>query len=86
MPTVDIEYCVPCGMLPRAQEVQRALLEQFGAELDAVALVTGDDGVFTVSADGDRLFDVSEDDYDVDEIVRRVRPYVGASASASESV
>ena len=73
MTTVDIEYCVPCGMLDRAQDVQRALLTQFGEELDRVSLVTGDDGVFTVDVDGERVFDKADDRYDVDGITRRVR-------------
>ena len=79
MTRVEIEYCVPCGMLNRAQDVSAALLRQFGEELDEVALVTGDDGVFVVRADGDVVFDKTEDGYDVDAIVRAVRPYVGAA-------
>jgi selenoprotein W-related protein len=80
MTRVEVEYCVPCGMLNRAQDVQGALLEQFGRELDRVSLVTGDDGIFVVRVGDDPVFDASEDDYDVDEIVRRVKPHVGASA------
>jgi selenoprotein W-related protein len=76
MTSVEIEYCVPCGFLNRAEDVQHALLEQFGERLDSVALVTGDDGVFTVAVDGETIFDKSEDEYDVDEITRRVREYV----------
>jgi selenoprotein W-related protein len=78
MTSVEVEYCVPCGHLHRAQEVQAALLRQFGRRLDAVSLVTGEDGVFEVRVDGDRVFDVADDEYDVDEIVRRVEPHVGA--------
>ena len=73
MTTVDIEYCVPCGMLDRAQTVQHELLDRFGEELERVSLVTGDQGVFTVSVDGERVFDKEEDEYDVDEITRQVR-------------
>jgi len=80
MTRVEVEYCVPCGMLNRAQDVQEALLSQFGQDLDEVALVTGDDGVFVVRADDEVVFDKADDDYDVDEIVRRVRPHVGATA------
>jgi selenoprotein W-related protein len=67
-------------MLNRAQDVSEALLKQFGEEIDEVALVTGDDGVFVVRADGEAVFDKTEDEYDVDAIVRAVRPYVGAAA------
>jgi selenoprotein W-related protein len=80
MTDVEIHYCVPCGHLDNAQDVQHALLEQFGQELDGVRLKTGDAGVFTVSVDGETVFDKSEDDYDVDEITRRVKERVGASA------
>jgi selenoprotein W-related protein len=73
MATVEIEYCVPCGFLERAEDVQHALLTNFGAELDRVALVTGDDGVFTVHVDGETVFEKSEDEYDVDGITREVR-------------
>lgn len=76
MTSVEIEYCVPCGFLERAETVQHALLEQFGQDLDAVALKTGDHGVFTVSADGETVFDKETDEYDVDEITRRIRKYV----------
>jgi selenoprotein W-related protein len=80
MTDVEIEYCVPCGHLDNAQAVQGALLEQFGQKLDGVRLKTGDAGVFTVSVDGELIFDKSEDEYDVDEITRRVNDHVGASA------
>ncbi|OYR83612.1 selenoprotein, partial [Halorubrum distributum] len=51
MTRVEIEYCVPCGMLNRAQDVSEAILKQFGESVDEVALVTGDAGVFVVRAD-----------------------------------
>ena len=73
MPTVEIEYCVPCGFLGRAEEIQHALLEQFGDRLDRVALVTGDRGVLTVTVDGDVVWDKADDAYDVDAITRRVQ-------------
>ena len=76
MSTVEIEYCVPCGFLERAEEIQHALLGQFGDRLDRVALVTGDRGVLTVAVDGDVVWDKADDDYDVDAITRRVRESV----------
>ncbi len=78
MTRVEIEYCVPCGMLHRARDVAEAILEQFGEGVDEVALVTGDDGVFVVRADGEVVFDKTADAFDVDAIVRGIRPYVGA--------
>lgn len=80
MTQVEIEYCVPCGMLDRAQDVQHALLEEYGERLDSVALVTGDSGVFEVRADGEQIFDKEEDEFDVDAIVASVGENVSASA------
>lgn len=73
MSEVEIEYCVPCGFLERAEEMQHAVLEQFGERIDRVALVTGDHGVLTVAVDGELVWDKSENEYDLDEITRRVR-------------
>jgi selenoprotein W-related protein len=73
MTEVEIEYCVPCGFLERAEEMQHAVLEQFGERIDRVSLVTGDHGVLTVAVDGELVWDKSEDEYDVDEVTRRVR-------------
>lgn len=73
MTTVEIEYCVPCGFLDRAQRIQRQLLEQFGEELDSVALVTGDHGVLRVTVDGELVYDKEDDEYDLDAITRDVK-------------
>lgn len=79
MTTIEIEYCVPCGMLNRAQDVQEAILRQYGDSIDRVALVTGDDGIFVVRADDAVVFDKTEDNYDVDAIVRELRAHMGAN-------
>lgn len=76
MTAVDIEYCVPCGHRQRALDVANHLLETFGQELDDVSLVTGDGGVFTVSVDGDLVFDKSEDEFDLDAITSDVQARV----------
>jgi selenoprotein W-related protein len=76
MTTVDIEYCVPCGFLDRAEDLQHVLLTTFRERLDAVALRTGDDGVFVVRVDDEVVYDKSEAEFDVDAIVRRVREHV----------
>jgi selenoprotein W-related protein len=74
MTHVEVEYCVPCGFLDRAETVQHALLTSLGEELDSVALVTGEKGVFRVSVDGETIYDKDEDgDYDADDLVRAVR-------------
>ena len=73
MSELEIEYCVPCGFRERALDVQGAILNAVEDELDTLSLVMGDHGVFTVSVDGETVFDKEEDEFDVDEIVRSVR-------------
>lgn len=80
MTRVEIEYCVPCGMQDRAVDVQRAVLDEFGQAVEGVELVTGDNGVFKVHADGELVFDKEEDNYDVDGIVEAVGKRVRATA------
>ena len=72
MTEVEIEYCVPCGHLDRAIDVQRALLSTLGEQLDAVTLRTGRNGVFRVTVDGDVIYDTG-DAFDIDDIIRNVR-------------
>ncbi|WP_435318080.1 SelT/SelW/SelH family protein [Haloarchaeobius sp. TZWSO28] len=73
MTLVEIEYCVPCGFLNRAEDLQHVLLQTFGEQLEAVTLRTGDHGIFEVRVDGETVFDKSEDEFDVDEITRNVK-------------
>lgn len=73
MSDVEIEYCVPCGFRQRALDVQEAILNGVEAELSELSLVMGDHGVFTVSVDGETVFDKEEDEFDVDDIARDVR-------------
>ncbi|WP_254808991.1 SelT/SelW/SelH family protein [Natronosalvus amylolyticus] len=73
MTTLHIEYCHPCGYLKRAVAVQEAVLRQFGTELESATLTVGDHGVFAVRVDGQPVFDIADDEFDVDDIVRRVR-------------
>ena len=77
MSTIEIEYCVPCGFLDRALTVEEAICRQFADQLERVSLVMGDHGVFVVRVDDEVVFDKAEDDFDVDDIVRRVRSHVG---------
>ena len=78
MSTIEIEYCVPCGFLDRALTVEEAICRQFADHLERVSLVMGDHGVFVVRVDDEAVFDKADDDFDVDDIVRRVRSHVGA--------
>jgi len=76
MTEVEIEYCVPCGFRERAIDVQRAILNGVESELDRVVLTMGDYGVFRVTVDGEPAYQKSEDEYDIDGIVRQVRQRV----------
>lgn len=82
MTEIEIEYCVPCGLLDHATETATALLETYGRDLDDVRLVPGHGGVFTVSVDGAVVFDKddSEAGYDLDAIEAAVEERVGAAA------
>lgn len=73
MTTIEVEYCVPCGFLNRAVDVSEALLSAFGDDVDRLALVTGDHGVFEVRVDDETVFEKGDDEYDVDGIVRAAR-------------
>ena len=74
---IKIEYCVPCGFRQHALDVQEAVLNGLEPELDSLRLVMGDHGVFTVTADGETIYDKSEDgDLDADDIVRKLRERV----------
>lgn len=76
MTEVEIEYCVPCGLLPAAEEVSHALLERFGRDLASLRLVPSHGGVFKVQAGDSLVFDNADHGYDLDEIVRRVAEHV----------
>jgi selenoprotein W-related protein len=79
MTGVEIEYCVPCGHLPRAQDVQEQILEEFGRDVDGVRLKTGDGGTFIVRVDGEAVYDKSEDgDFDIGSIHEEIRARASA--------
>ncbi|MFB6244150.1 MAG: SelT/SelW/SelH family protein [Halobaculum sp.] len=73
MVEVEIEYCVPCGLLDHAEETQHELLEKYGRELDGVRLTPGHGGVFAVRADGDLVWDRDDEgSIEPDQILARV--------------
>ena len=49
----EIKYCVPCGFLPRAEELKKKMEKEFKAE---VKLVEGEKGVFDVSVNNKLIF------------------------------
>ncbi|HLV12500.1 MAG TPA: Rdx family protein [Trueperaceae bacterium] len=70
-PTVQIEYCVPCGHLPRAMDVQRTILERFGQRVEGVKLKTGKDGVFVISV-GDEVVYRKPDEFRLEAVLEEI--------------
>ncbi|ADB62869.1 conserved hypothetical protein (plasmid) [Haloterrigena turkmenica DSM 5511] len=66
MTSVEIKYCVPCGLLNPAIETQTRLLNEFGQELDSVTLIPGHGGVFIVTADGETIWEKGVHGADLD--------------------
>ncbi|MFB6184573.1 MAG: SelT/SelW/SelH family protein [Haloarculaceae archaeon] len=66
MTNVEIEYCVPCGLLDLAVETETRLLESFGRALDGIELQPGHGGVFVVRVDGETVWDKDVHGGDVD--------------------
>lgn len=85
MAEIEIEYCVPCGLLDPAVNTQRALLEEFGRDVDSVRLTTGHGGVFKVFVGNDLVFDKDEqgNELDLDAIVEAVDERIAAEAEGS---
>lgn len=82
MTSVEIEYCVPCGLLNQAIETQTRLLDEFGQVLDGVTLIPGHGGVFIVRTDSETIWDkdVHGADLDLELIVEAVDDRLPAEA------
>lgn len=74
MTEIEIEYCVPCGLLDMAMETQQALLTEYGQEADVVRVKPGHGGVFKVRVNGDLVFD--KDDHEGGYALEAVREAV----------
>jgi selenoprotein W-related protein len=66
MTEINIEYCVPCGLLEYAVETQEQLLEAFGRDLAGVRLQPGHGGVFRVHAGDELIWDKDDHDGEID--------------------
>jgi len=78
---VEIEYCVPCGLLDKAIEIERMLLAEFGSKLDSVRLRTGSGGVFKIRAGTEEIFDSKRDRWDPQRIRADVADRVSSTAA-----
>lgn len=70
-PTVEIEYCVPCGHLPRAMDVQKSILERFGQRVEGVKLKTGEKGVFVIRIDGEPIY-TKPDTFELEQVLENI--------------
>lgn len=82
MVSVEIEFCVPCGLLDPAVRTQHELLDRFGRDLDRVCLKPGHGGVFRVSVADELVFDKAAHGHEIalDAIVDAVDSRVSAQA------
>lgn len=80
MPTIEIGYCVPCGLRENALNTADDILAEFGRELDGVTLTPGHGGVFKVYANEEVIFDKDEQRYDIDTITDAIAAHVQATA------
>jgi selenoprotein W-related protein len=58
---IAITYCTQCMWLLRAGWMAQELLSTFGQDLGEVALVPGTGGIFTVTCDGELVWDRKRD-------------------------
>ena len=77
-PTIEIEYCVPCGHLPRAMDVQKTILERFGQRVEGVKLKTGEKGVFVIRVDDEPIYTTPEP-FELDRVLETIEGRVQAS-------
>ncbi|WP_280340176.1 SelT/SelW/SelH family protein [Nocardia neocaledoniensis] len=61
MPRIAIEYCTQCRWLLRAGWMAQELLTTFATDLDEVALVPGQGGVFRITLDDEQLWERKAD-------------------------
>ncbi|GEM35344.1 SelT/SelW/SelH family protein [Nocardia neocaledoniensis] len=75
MPRIAIEYCTQCRWLLRAGWMAQELLTTFATDLDEVALVPGQGGVFRITLDDEQLWERKADGGfpDIASLKQRVR-------------
>ena len=56
-PSITIEYCTRCRWLLRAGWLAQELLQTFDQDLDQVALVPSDGGIFRIKIEGHQVWD-----------------------------
>lgn len=61
MAKVAITYCAECMFLGRALEVGQTLLEMHADRIDALEIVPGSEGVFTVTVNDQAVYRIGEE-------------------------
>lgn len=56
-PAVTFTYCTQCNWMLRSAWMAQEILSTFGRDLGSVTLVPGTGGVFTVTVDGELVWD-----------------------------
>jgi selenoprotein W-related protein len=59
-PRITITYCTQCQWLLRAAWMAQELLQTFSDDIGEVALIPGTGGIFTISVDGELIWDRKE--------------------------
>lgn len=60
-PVIRITYCTQCNWMLRAAWMAQELLQTFGQDIGEVTLVPGTGGAFTISCDGETIWDRKTD-------------------------
>lgn len=60
-PAISITYCTQCNWMLRAAWLAQELLQSFGPDIASVTLVPGTGGIFTITAEGEALWDRKAD-------------------------
>ena len=60
-PVIRITYCTQCQWLLRAAWMAQELLSTFGPDIGEVALVPGTGGVFSITCDGETIWERKAD-------------------------
>jgi selenoprotein W-related protein len=84
---VEIRYCARCRFLARAAWLAQELLTTFAEEIDELALVPGDGGVFQVYVGVERVWCRSAEGRfpELAELKRRVRDRLAPGKSLGHS-
>ncbi|MDB6453781.1 SelT/SelW/SelH family protein [Falsirhodobacter sp. 20TX0035] len=60
-PAITFTYCTQCNWMLRTAWMAQELLQSFGQDIGSVTLVPGTGGIFTITLDGDLVWDRKRD-------------------------